>query len=70
MMMSMMSAVLDQTPTHIAGIPLKDAELSLWSENQSLLPINKLILATNAHLYDPTSTSLSDLFIDPAYNLK
>jgi hypothetical protein len=70
MMMSMMSAVLDQTPTHIAGIPLKDAELGLWTENEGVLPINKLILATNSHLYDPTSTSLSDLFIDPAYNLK
>jgi hypothetical protein len=70
MMMSMMSAVLDQTPTHIAGIPLKDADLDLWTENEGVLPINKLILATNSHLYDPTSTSLSDLFIDPAYNLK
>jgi len=70
MMMSMMSAVLDQTPTHIAGIPLEDAELGLWTENESILPLNKLILATNSHLYDPTTTSLSDLFIDPAYNLK
>ena len=58
MMMSMMSAVLDQTPTHIAGIPLKDAELSLWTENEETLPINKLVLATNAHLYDPRATSL------------
>lgn len=70
MMMSMMSAVLDQTPTHIAGIPLKDADLGLWTENEGVLPINKLVLATNAHLYDPEATSLSDLFIDPAYNLK
>ena len=70
MMMSMMSAIIDQTPTHIAGIPLKDAELSLWTENEEILPINKLVLATNSYLYDPTTTSLSDLFIDPAYNLK
>ena len=70
MMMSMMSAIIDQTPTHIAGIPLKDAELTLWTENEGVLPINKLVLATNAHLYDPKATSLSDLFIDPAYNLK
>ncbi|ERL99436.1 hypothetical protein HIMB11_00381 [Rhodobacteraceae bacterium HIMB11] len=70
MMMSMMSAVLDQTPTHIAGIPLKDADLGLWTENEGVLPVNKLVLATNAHLYDPKATSLSDLFTDPAYNLK
>ena len=70
MMMSMMSAVLDQTPTHITGIPLKDAALSLWTENEGILPINKLVLATNSHLYDPKATSLRDLFTDPAYNLK
>ena len=70
MMMSMMSAIIDQTPTHIAGIPLKDAEFTLWTENEGVLPVNKLVLATNAHLYDPKATSLSDLFTDPAYNLK
>ena len=70
MMTSMMSAVLDQTPTHITGIPLKDAALSLWTENEAILPINKLVLATNSHLYDPKVTSLRDLFTDPAYNLK
>ena len=70
MMMSMMSAIIDQTPTQIAGIPLKDAELTLWTENEGVLPVNKLVLATNAHLYDPKATSLSDLFTDPAYNLK
>ena len=70
MMMSMMSTVLDQTPTHIAGVPLKDAKLSLWTENESTLSINELVLATNSHLYDPRVTSLIDLFIDPAYNLK
>ena len=70
MMMSMMSAVVDKTPSNIAGIPLKDAELGLWTENEGALPINKLVLATNSHLYDPTATSLSDLFTDPAYNLK
>ena len=70
MMMSMMTAVIDQTPTHIAGVPLKDAALSSWTENEVALPINELVLATNYHLYDPRVASLGDLFIDPAYNLK
>ena len=69
-MMSMMNAVIDQTPTHIAGVPLRDAALSLWTENDGALPISELVLATNYHLYDPRVTSLSDLIIDPAYNLK
>ena len=43
MMMSMMDAVTDQTPTHIAGVPLKDAALSSWTENEGALPILSLI---------------------------
>ena len=70
MMMSMMRAVIDQTPTHIAGVPLKAAELSLWTGNKDKMPINELVLATNSYLYDPRTTSLDDLFIDPGYNLK
>jgi hypothetical protein len=70
MMMSMMNAVIDQTPTHIAGVPLKDAALSSWTENGVTLPINELVLATNYHLYDPRVISFSDLLMDPAYNLK
>ncbi len=70
MMMSMMRAVIDQTPTHIAGVPLKAAELSLWTGNKDKMPINELVLATNSYFYDPGTTSLEDLFIDPGYNLK
>ncbi len=70
MMMSMMRAVIDQTPTHIAGVPLKAAELSLWTGNKDKMPINELVLATNSYLYNPGTTSLDDLFIDPGYNLK
>ena len=70
MMMSMMRAVIDQTPTHIAGIPLKTAELSLWTRNRGEMPINELVLATNSYLYDPGTASLDDLLIDPGYNLK
>ena len=70
MMMSMMRAVIDQTPTHIAGVPLKAAELSLWTGNKDKMPINELVLATNSYLYDPGTTSLDDLLIDPGYNLK
>ena len=70
MMMSMMNNTVDQSPTHIAGIPLGASELSLWTENEGGLPINELVLATNLDLYDPQTTSLSDLLIDPAYNLK
>lgn len=70
MMMSMMRAVIDQTPTHIAGVPLKAAELSLWTGNKDKMPINELVLATNSYLYDPGTTSLGDLLIDPGYNLK
>ena len=70
MMMSMMRATIDQTPTHIAGIPLKTAELSLWTRNRGEMPINELVLATNSYLYDPGTTSLDDLLIDPGYNLK
>ena len=70
MMMSMMRAVIDQTPTHIAGVPLKAAELSLWTGTKDKMPINELVLATNSYLYDSETTSLDDLFIDPGYNLK
>ena len=70
MMMSMMRATIDQTPTHIAGVPLKTAELSLWTRNRGEMPINELVLATNSYLYDPGTTTLDDLFIDPGYNLK
>ena len=70
MMMSMMRATIDQTPTHIAGVPLKTAELSLWTRNRGEMPINELVLATNSYLYDPGTTSLDDLLIDPGYNLK
>ena len=70
MMMSMMRAVIDQTPTHIAGVPLKAAELSLWTGDKNKMPINELVLATNSYLYNSGTTSLDDLFIDPGYNLK
>ena len=69
-MMSMMRAVIDQTPTHIAGVPLKTAELSLWTRNRGEMPINELVLATNSYLYYSETTSLGDLLIDPGYNLK
>ena len=44
--------------------------VSLWTGNKNKMPINELVLATNSYLYDPGTTSLDDLFIDPGYNLK
>ena len=42
----------------------------ILSHFKDKMPINELVLATNSYLYDPGTTSLDDLFIDPGYNLK
>ena len=69
-MMSMMSGLADNSPHQIAGIDQQEAKWSFWQDNLQSQSLSKTFLAAAPVTIASTTPNLTELMLDPIFNLK
>ena len=70
MMMSMMADLKNTSPQKIAGINIDEAEWSVWRPILGVDSPSNIFLAAEPVTSSPTSVALTELLLDPVFNLK